>query len=170
MKVFISYHRKDTFYRHQLENILQSQNIDYYAVPENADFNGKRNAIINEYICNKLKKCDILICLVGTDTYSRPHVDREIHTALKGNPGKRLGVIGIFLPTRKDSLNTIDLNTFPTKLWDNKNYVIWAKWKGLSKTILELITSAKTNSLDKKIQTNHSNPCMALRSKIYYDN
>lgn len=42
MRVFISYHRADTAYRRKLENILQSHRIDYYAVPEDADFNGKK--------------------------------------------------------------------------------------------------------------------------------
>ena len=42
MKVFISYHRADTAYRRKLERILQNYGIDYYAVPEDADFNGKK--------------------------------------------------------------------------------------------------------------------------------
>lgn len=42
MKVFISYHRADTKFRHKAENILNNAGIDYYAVPEDADFNGKK--------------------------------------------------------------------------------------------------------------------------------
>ena len=41
MKIFISYHRADTKYRYKVENILNNAGIDYYAVPEDADFNGK---------------------------------------------------------------------------------------------------------------------------------
>ena len=90
MKVFISYHRVDISYRRKLENILQNYKIDYYAVPEDADFNGKKAESISNFLCNKLKKCDVLICLIGKETYSRPHVDREIHTAFKGEIGTRI--------------------------------------------------------------------------------
>ena len=55
MRVFISYHRADTAYRRKLENILQSHRIDYYAVPEDADFNGKKAETIRNFLCNKLK-------------------------------------------------------------------------------------------------------------------
>ena len=169
MKIFISYHRKDSYYRHKLENILTSKNIEYYAVPEDADFTGKKHESICHFICNRLKECDVLLCLIGEETYKRPHVDREIHTALKGRPGKRLGIIGILLPTRKDSLNYIDLNTFPTKLWENKEYVIWENWNKLNSQIATLISSAANNAKNPSLQTNHTNPCMKLRSTFYYD-
>ena len=170
MKVFISYHRLDSPYRHRLENILTSKGIDYYAVPEDADFNGKRAETIKNYICAKLQKCDVLLCLIGQETYSRPHVDREIHTALKGGPSNRLGIVGILLPTRNETLQSIHLNTFPKKLWDNKDYVVWSTWDRLNGDINDLIQQALLNSQNNIIQTNHSNPCMPLRSKIYYDN
>ena len=168
-KVFISYHRADSRYRHELESLLKAKGIDYYAVPENADFNGKSHESIKSFICNKLKKCDILVCLIGEETYSRPHVDREIHTALKGVPGKRHGIIGVLLPTRRDKLSSIDLNTFPVKLWDNKDYVVWTSWDKLNDSILECIKGAKRNALNPQVQTNHKNPCMLLRCGKYYD-
>ncbi len=170
MKVFISYHRADTSYRIKLENILQNYKIDYYVVPEGANFNGKKAESIRNFLCNKLKKCDVLICLIGKETYSRPHVDREIHTALKGEIGTRLGIVGVHLPSRKDKLSSIDLSTFPTKLWDNKDYVVWCNWNGIKSSVEELIDKAYQRSYDNKYQTNHKNPCMSLREKIYYDN
>ena len=170
MKVFISYHRADTSYRRKLENILQNYKIDYYVVPEDADFNGKKAESICNFLCNKLKKCDVLICLIGKETYRRPHVDREIHTALKGEIGIRLGIVGVHLPSRKDSLSSVDLSTFPTKLWDNKEYVVWCEWNDLNSSIKDLVEVAYNRSCDKKYQTNHKNSCMSLREKIYYDN
>ena len=170
MRVFISYHRTDTAYRRKLENILKNYKIDYYVVPEDADFNGKKAESIRNFLCNKLKKCDVLICLIGKETYSRPHVDREIHTALKGEIGTRLGIVGIHLPSRKDKLSSIDLSTFPTKLWDNKEYVVWGNWNEIQASIKDLIDKAYQRSCDNKCQTNHKNPCMPLREKIYYDN
>ena len=170
MKAFISYHRFDSKYRHKLENIFISHQIDYYAVPENKVFDGEKAETIKNYICRKLQKCDVLVCLIGQETYSRPHVDREIHTALKGEPGKRLGIIGVILPTRNETLKSINPDTFPTKLWDNKDYVVWTEWNRLNSAIVDLIQQALLNSSDNRIQTNHSNPCMQLRNKKYYEN
>ena len=76
MKVFISYHRADTKYRYKVENILNNAGIDYYAVSEDADFNGKKAETIKTFICNRLKECDVMMCLIGRETYKRPHVDR----------------------------------------------------------------------------------------------
>ena len=170
MKVFISYHRADTQYRRNAEKILSAHGIQYYAVPEDADFNGKRNETIRNFTCNKVKKCDVLLCLIGKETYSRPHVDREIHTALKGGVGTRLGIVGVLLPTRTDSLSQADFSTLPTKLIDNKNYVVWSDWSSMERNILVLLTKAEEHSCNSKLQSKHTNPCMLLKSKIYYDN
>ena len=117
-----------------------------------------------------MKKCDVVICLIGKDTYGRPHVDREIHTALKGDIGNRLGIVGVHLPTRTDVLNSIDLNTFPIKLWENREYVVWSDWNRLNSSIERLIEEAHQGSYNSKYQTNHKNPCMPLRTTLYYDN
>lgn len=170
MKVFISYHRADNKYRKRAENILRSHDIDYYVVPEDADFNGWNPEAIRSFLCEKLDGCDVLLCLIGKETYSRPHVDREIHTALRGNVGDRLGIIGVHLPTRNDNLQNLDLNTFPTKLWENKDYVIWTKWAELNSNISDLVQMAFAQSKDARKQTKHRNACMELRQKKYYDN
>lgn len=170
IRVFISYHRADHSFRKKTENILKSHNVYYYVVPEDMNFNGKSAESIKTFLCEELKQCDVLLCLIGKDTYSRPHVDHEIHTALKGNVGDRLGIIGVHLPTRNDHLQSPDLNTFPVKLCDNKDYVVWTEWNSLNNDILELVQIAYERSKDKHCQTNHSNTCMELRKKIYYDN
>lgn len=170
MKVFISYHRADTRYRHDAERILSEHGIDYYAVPEDADFNGKKNETIRDFTCRHVQKCDVLLCLIGNETYSRPHVDREIHTAFKGNAGERLGIVAVYLPTRKDSLQSADFSTLSPKLLDNRNYVIWENWCNLSRNIKRIIQKALDNANNPQIQTNHSNPCLPLKSKIYYEN
>ena len=170
MKVFISYHRADTLYRRDLGKILSEHGIDYYAVPEDADFNGKKNEAIRAFTCRRVQRCDVLICLVGKDTYSRPHVDREIHTALKGNVGKRLGIVAVYLPTRNDSLKHADFSTLSPKLLDNRDYVVWANWCNLGQNIESLIQEALDNANNPRIQTNHSNPCMPIKSKVYYEN
>lgn len=169
MKVFISYHRADSAYRRKTENILKSHNIDYYVVPENKNFNGQSAESIRTFLCEKLKQCDVLLCLIGKETYSRPHVDHEIHTALKGNVSDRLGIVGVLLPKRKDNLQSIDLATFPTKLWDNKRYVVWTEWGNLNDNVVDLVREAYARSTDNKYQTTHRNPCMQLKQTLYYD-
>lgn len=170
MKVFISYHRADRRYRIKAENILRNVGVEYYAVPEDVNFNGWSAQEINRFICRELQECDVLLCLIGQETYRRPHVDREIHTALKGDPGVRLGIVGVLLSTRGDSLDSPNNATIPAKLRDNSNYVVWTEYNDLNSNIRDLIDEAYENSLDRRLQTNHSNPCMALRTALYYDN
>ena len=170
MKVFISYHLIDRKYRRKTENILNHYSIDYYVVPEDIDFNGKSHESIKDFLCEEIRKCDVLLCLIGNDTYSRPHVDREIHTALKGGINERLGIIGVHLDSRNDSLDKLDLKTFPIKLWKNKEYVVWTTWRHLNSNLLVLLDCAVKNARNKKFLTNHSNNCMELRNKKYYNN
>lgn len=170
MKVFISYHRADNAYRKKTINILNSHHIDFYVVPENKSFNGKSQEEIKTYLCDKLKTCDVLLCLVGTKTYTRPHVDREIHEALKGKVGDRLGIICVFLPTRNDCKTNINLKTFPAKLNENKKYVVLSNWNELNDKILTFVSEAYNRSNNPQLQTKHTNKCMQLRSTIYYDN
>ena len=120
-------------------------------------------------MCEQLGDCDVLLCLIGNESYSRPHVDREIHTALKGFAGQRLGIVAVHLPTRNDSLDALDVNTISPKLWDNKEYVVWTNWSSLNSGINCFLHQAVSNSNNRKLQTNHQNPCMDLRSKVYYD-
>lgn len=169
MRVFISYHRADRRYRIKAENILRNVGIEYYAVPENVNFNGWSAQEINRFICRKLQECDVLLCLIGQETYRRPHVDREIHTALKGDPGVRLGIVGVLLSTRGDSLDRPNKATIPAKLRDNDDYVVWTEYNELNSNICGLIEEAYSRSRDKRLQTNHSNPCMALRTTLYYE-
>lgn len=170
MKVFISYHRADAKYRKKLETILKAHQIEYYAVPENADFNGKSNETIRDFTCRHVKKCQVLLCLIGKETYSRPHVDREIHTALRGIVGQRLGIIAVHLPSRSDSLSQLELSTISPKLWDNKNYVVWAYWSEMDQAIESLVRTAFERANDRSLCTTHTNACMPLKHKIYYDN
>mgnify|MGYP000931722450 CR=1 FL=1 len=169
MKVFISYHRADSSYREKLENILTSHNIDYYVVPEEKIFDGKSHEFIKTYIINKMKKCDVLICLIGKDTYKRPHVDHEMHAALKGGIEKRKGIVAVMLETRDDRINNIDPNTFPTKIQQNKDFVVLTQFASLHNNFSKLINKAYENAKDETIQVDHTNPCMKLRSGKYYD-
>lgn len=101
-------------------------------MPEDVNFNGWSAQEINRFTCSELQECDVLLCLIGQETYRRPHVDREIHTALKGDPGVRLGIVGVLLSTRGDSLDRPNNATIPAKIRDNSNYVVWTEYNDLN--------------------------------------
>ncbi len=169
MKVFISYHRTNTKYRRKTENILNQYDLEYYAVPEDTDFNGKSQQYIEDYILRNMEDCDVLLCLIGEGTYTRPHVDREIHCALKGTCNTRKGIVAVYLPKLQDLPKDEKKKIAPVKIQQNKKYVVWSNWRDLNENINELLEDAFANSKNKKLQTNHSNPCMQLRSGKYYD-
>ena len=169
MKVFISYHRKDTKYKEHIIKILKENHIEYYCVPDTQDFDGWTHENIAEFIRSKLNECNILLCVVGRDTYSRPHVDNEIHFALKGEVGTRKGIVAVMLENREDSKNDIDLETFPKKLSQNKEYIILEQFASLKNRLVVALNKAKKNSNNPRLQTNHSNKVMRLRGGKYYD-
>lgn len=168
MKVFISFHRKDIKYRNGIIKILNEKGISYYHVPDDKDFDGCSHQEISRYIKNKMKSCDFL-CIVGTDTYKRPHVDNEIHEALKGDINTRRGIVIVLLEERKDSKNNINEETFPVKLMQNRDYIIIEQYASISDRLVCALNKAKENSKNKKLKNNHTNNVMELRKGIYYD-
>lgn len=169
-KIFISYHRADTKYRKKLESILDEEGIEYYSVPENAQFNGQSHQYIKDQIISCMSDCSIVICLIGQETYSRPHVDWEIHAALKGGVGKRKGLIAVMLEVRGDSKNDIDYETFPNRIQDNEEYAVIEQFASLSERLYYAIKVAENNRKDEELNINNSRELMHLRSKRYYDN
>lgn len=114
MKVFISYHRADTKARDHIEDLLKDNDITFYAVPKNVNFDGENHQHIKDTILQEMDGCDVILCIVGKDTYTRPHVDWELHEALKGDIKTRRGVLAVMLENRGDSKNNIDYATFQT--------------------------------------------------------
>lgn len=169
MKIFISYHRKDTKYKNRIIDILEANDIDYYCVPDEKDFSGWNHQRISQFICAELKKCEILLCVVGEETYSRPHVDIEIHSALKGNVSDRKGIIAVMLEKRKDNKNNINYNTFPTKLAKNEKYIVLEQFASFHATVRDVIQQALAKKNNSKLQVTHKNSVMQLRSGKYYE-
>lgn len=169
-KIFISYHRADTKYRKKLESILDEEEIEYYAVPENKQFNGQNHQYIKDQIISCMSDCSIVICLIGQETYSRPHVDWEIHAALRGGVRKRKGLIAVMLEVRGDSKNDIDYETFPNRIQDNEEYAVIEQFASLSERLYYAIEIAENNRKNKELNINNSRELMHLRSKRYYDN
>ena len=169
-KIFISYHRADKKYKNAIVEILEEYGYRYFCVDENEIFNGWNHQRIADYICSKMEDCDVLLCIVGKETYERPHVDWEIHTALKGGMKNRKGIVAVLLENRNDSKNNIDYNTFPTKLQENLDYIVLEQYASIGDRIEQAIDLAIENRDDSSMQVTHKNPVMQLRSGKYYDN
>lgn len=169
MKVFISFHRKDIKYKDKISKLLRENNIDYYHVPDEMDFDGYDHQEILNYIKKEMERCDVFLCIVGTETYRRPHVDNEIHEALKGDIDKRRGIVVVLLEERGDSKNNIDEESFPVKLMQNKGYIVIEQFASISKRIIYALNKAKENSKDRMLINNHTNKVMKLRKGKYYD-
>lgn len=169
MKIFISYHRKDTKYKNRIIDILEANDIDYYCVPDEMNFSGWKHQKISQFISNELKKCEILLCIVGEETYSRPHVDIEIHSALKGDVSNRKGIIVVMLEKRKDNKNNINYSTFPSKLAQNEKYIVVEQFASFHATVIDDIQQALANKNNSKFQITHKNNVMKLRSGKYYE-
>lgn len=170
MEVFISYHRVDTKYRKRIATMLEEQGYTYYAVPEDACFDGDFHQTINNKILPNVDKCNVLLCIVGKETYQRAHVDWELHRALKGDTSKRKGIIAVMLEERNDSKNDINYETFPPRLADNEEYIILEQFASLNDRLEFAIEASKKNSKDAQIQTNNQRTPMPVRHKKYYDN
>ena len=169
MKVFISYHRADTKDREHIEDLLKDNNIPFYAVPKDVIFDGEHHQYIKDTILQGMNDCDVLLCIVGKDTYTRPHVDWELHEALKGNIHTRRGILAVMLEKRGDSKNNIDYATFPNRLEDNEDYIVIEQYASLQDRLKDALDKALDNSRNKDMQVNNSRLPMQLRQGKYFD-
>lgn len=169
MKVFISYHRADTKAREHIEDLLKDNNIPFYAVPKDVNFDGEHHQYIKDTILQGMNDCDVLLCIVGKDTYTRPHVDWELHEALKGDTKTRRGVLAVMLEKRGDSKNNIDYANFPNRLEDNEDYVVIEQYASLQDRVKNALDKALNNSRNKDMQVNNSRLPMQLRQGKYFD-
>lgn len=169
MKVFISYHRADTKAREHIEDLLKDNDIPFYAVPKDVNFDGEHHQYIKDTILQWMNDCDVLLCIVGKDTYTRPHVDWELHEALKGNIHTRRGILAVMLEKRGDSKNNIDYATFPNRLEDNEDYIVIEQYASLQDRLKDALDKALDNSRNKDMQVNNSRLPMQLRQGKYFD-
>lgn len=169
MKVFISYHRADTKAREHIEDLLKDNDIQFYAVPKDVNFDGEHHQYIKDTILQGMNDCDVLLCIVGKDTYTRPHVDWELHEALKGNIHTRRGILAVMLEKRGDSKNNIDYATFPNRLEDNEDYIVIEQYASLQDRLKDALDKALDNSRNKDMQVNNSRLPMQLRQGKYFD-
>ena len=165
----VSYHRADTKAREHIEDLLKDNDISFYAVPKNVNFDGENHQHIKDTILQGMYDCDVLLCIVGKNTYTRPHVDWELHEALKGDIKTRKGVVAVMLENRGDSKNNIDYATFPNRLEDNEDYIVIEQYASLQDRLKEALDEALNNSWNRDIQVNNRRAPMQLRQGKYFD-
>jgi len=172
MKVFVSYHRADTSYKEKLLEYLESKDIPYYVVPEDYNFDGLYHEHIAQIILDEIKWCSVTICIIGQETYSRPHVDHEIKATLKGGISIRRGLVGLMLDNRRDSKNNINYDTFPNRIQDNYTddipYVVLGQWASFKNELGSLLNEAYDNRYEN-YEVNNSRELMKLRNGKYYE-
>lgn len=172
MKVFISYHREDNKYKEQLEKMLGEIDIKYFSVPTDYFFEGKNHEHIAQILRDEIKMCSVTICIIGKETYSRPHVDHELYNTLKGGICKRKGLVGVMLENRGDNINNIDYSSFPNRIQDNITeeipYVVLAQWASVRTKLQEVISKANRKRC-KSFEIDNTAILMQLRRGGYYD-
>lgn len=169
MRIFLSYHRADSRALRKIRYKLLELGYQVYSVPEDTDFSGMHNEHISTMILQHMEDCDIVLVLVGENTYSRPHVDREIHAALSGGVRVRKGVIAVFLESRSDSISSINQSTYPTRLLRNNNYVVSVTNSALMEKLPMLLNQAIQNRNNASLSVNNGDHCMNLPNRRYYD-
>ena len=146
MKVFISYHRADTRQKCALTDFLDSRRIQYYCVPENYSFDGMYHEHIAQVIIDNMGDCDVTICIVGAETYTRPHVDHEIKATLRGGVETRKGLVVVMLENRRDSIREINYDTFPNRIQDNLGYCELIQRSSMNQLLIPAIQKAISKS------------------------
>jgi hypothetical protein len=168
MKVFISYHRADTKYMTKVIDFLKDNEIAYYVVPKNHNFNGLYHQHIATIIIENMNSCDVLLCIVGKETYSRPHIDHELKAAFRGGVSSRKGIVYVMLENRQDCINNIDFSIFPNRLADNLEYCIGIQYSSFQSKLVESLMEAQKRS-KQNFQINNSRELLQLRTGKYYD-
>lgn len=168
MKLFVSYHLADSRPVAKIKNRLHELNIRYYSVPEDANFSGWHHQQIRDYLFERMSDCDVVLCVIGPRTFSRPHVDNEIHHALHGGAGTRKGIVAVMLENRKDSINNIDFSSFPTRLQRNIEYVVLVQNATLFDNIHYLLYESIRRSNDRSIAVDNTANCMQIRNRYYF--
>lgn len=168
MNVFVSYHRADAVEKDRVINILKENGVQYYVV-ENINFDGEKHQYIKDTILKKMTGCDVVLCIIGKETYTRPHIDWELHEALKGGVSGRKGILAVMLEKRMDNKNAIDYDTFPNRLQDNATYIVVEQYASLQDRIMPALIKAKHNSRDKNYKISNKRILMELKKGEYYE-
>jgi len=102
IKVFISYKWEDKKYANGLDGLLNNPNNDYRHLTEREreDLRYKGESSVKDYLKDKIRDRDAIICLIGNNTHNSTGVKYELQVA------KSLGkkIIGVRIQQTKGSL------------------------------------------------------------------
>ena len=103
-KVFISFHNKDQHYKDWFLREMSGDIVDKSVSDGDIDDRNMKTTTIRQKIRDEfIADASVTIVLIGSETYTRKHVDWEISSSLrktKKNP--RCGLVGILLPNHPD--------------------------------------------------------------------
>lgn len=124
-KVFISYHHKnDSSYKKRFVEVFGNifdgfvdKSVSDNDINDNLSDDRVRQIIRDDFI----KDATVTIVLIGSETWSRKHVDWEIAASIRNTKNNsRTGLVGIYLPTNPDyRKNEYDPHIIPPRLYDN---------------------------------------------------
>jgi len=170
-RIFISYHRQDSDIKDELVELLEENNYYVRSIDEDHIFDGRKHQEIAQICIDEIEDCDITICIIGKETYSRSHVDHEIKATLRGGFDERKGLIAVMLEERGDSKNNTDLDTFPNRIQDNISdefdYVVLEQWASIRDRIVDAIDEAESRR-SENINVKNNRGLMELRQGRYY--
>lgn len=95
INIFISYKWEDRVYANGIDGLLNNPNnkFSYTTDREREDLRYKGEKQVKNYLRNKIKKCDLIICLIGQNTHNAIGVKYEIEVAKSLN--KRIVAVRI---------------------------------------------------------------------------
>lgn len=102
--IFISHFHKDDAQVQQLKKRLNDIgcSVRNFSIDSSKHKDGRKpsDAVVQRLLDIRIKSCTTFICLLGTDTYTRPWVNYEIRKAYQ--EGKQ--VVGVYTHGNKDSV------------------------------------------------------------------
>ena len=126
-KVFISYHHKnDQWYKNYLVDDMNGDNkifidcsVDTGDIDDSLPAETIRRKIRDEY----LRDSSVTILLVGKSTWSRKHIDWELHSSMIDGPiNKKSGILIILLPSVQGNCflaphSEMEKSIYPNATW-----------------------------------------------------
>ncbi len=89
-KIFISYKYEDNAEKNGIEGALRNPNnsIDALSVSERNDLRSQGENAVKNYLRERIRKSDVVVCLIGQDTHNSQMVQWELEVAT--SLGKRI--------------------------------------------------------------------------------
>ena len=167
--IFMSYHRTDTNEMEDIKEELKNKGYNMFSVKTTYKFDGKRHNDIFSMIGMRLKSCNVMVYLVGQESYSRPHCEHELRLALKGNAQRRKGIVAILLESRKDNIASLDKNITSSRIYENESYIVLTTKNEFLKNPKKYIDKSVLRKLNLDVSIVNNQEVPKFRKGLYYD-